>query len=147
MTTYDQLMQSHYMISVLPEKIVWCLYQIDLANNSPPRKHSEFIKSPLNYTVVKHMMPLYIQMIYFKGTLWRKHKIPMRPYMDLFGVNALITLTQQQKKKSWSCSWWRYMCEWWMVFTHKYSCRRELKSLQAATLYIIVKEIILIAYA
>lgn len=38
-------------------------------------------------------------MIYFKGTLWRKHKMPMRPYMDLFGVNALITLTQQQKKR------------------------------------------------
>ena len=40
----------------------WCFFQRDLANNSPPRKHSEFIKTPLSETVVKYTMPLYLRL-------------------------------------------------------------------------------------
>ena len=31
-------------------------------------------------------------MIYVKGALWGKHKMPTRPYTGLFGVNTLKTI-------------------------------------------------------
>lgn len=37
----------------------WCFYQRDIANNSVPRKHQDCIKTPINDTVYKHLLPLY----------------------------------------------------------------------------------------
>lgn len=40
----------------------WCFYQRDLASGNAPRKHETSIKTPLNETVVKHILPLYIRL-------------------------------------------------------------------------------------
>lgn len=40
----------------------WCFYQRDKANGINPRKHQDSIKTPLNETVVRHMMPLYLRL-------------------------------------------------------------------------------------
>lgn len=37
----------------------WCFYQRDLASKVTPRKHSEYIKTPINKTVYEHVLPLY----------------------------------------------------------------------------------------